>query len=291
MPTVKLNGTDIFYEDHGPHSAPTIVFSPLLFLDTSIYAPMVAAFSDEYRVITYDHRGQGQSSRLTKRTNLETTTQDAIDLIEYLRVDPCHFVGNCLGAYVGLNIAVRRSDILKSCTVIGAVAEAEPSQSIRDMDQFFDTMKRDGAKMGMQGFMNMVFGESFRASRDPAVIQRREKIMARLNSLTSAELENAKQIFHRQALTNQELKNITVPVMIIAGDEDQPSNLAAYRRLSEVIPHVTYKTIHHAGYAITLEQPQDLINVIRDFVEKSEREYAARAAQKSKLQKPHVRTR
>ncbi|HEY8269730.1 MAG TPA: alpha/beta hydrolase, partial [Pseudobdellovibrionaceae bacterium] len=78
MPRVKLNDTEIYYEDHGPQQAPAIVFSPFLYMDTTMYDPMVAAFSEEYRVIIYDHRGQGQSWHASKKTDLLATTKDAI---------------------------------------------------------------------------------------------------------------------------------------------------------------------------------------------------------------------
>jgi 3-oxoadipate enol-lactonase len=84
------------------------------------------------------------------------------------------------------------------------------------------------------------------------------------------ELDSAKQIFHRQEIRPEALKKIQVPVLIVAGDEDQPSNIGGYRKLSEMIPHVTYKTIHHAGYTVMLEQSQELINVLRDFIERAE---------------------
>jgi 3-oxoadipate enol-lactonase len=279
---MKLNGTEIYYEDHGPKEAPAIIFSSLLYMDTTVFDPMVAALSDEYRVITYDHRGQGQSWHASKKTDLLTTTKDAAELIENLKIEPCHFVGNCLGAYVALNLAVLRPDLLKSCTLIGAIAESETPQGIKEMDRFLESMKKTGAKSGMTAFANSNFGESFRASKDPLVVARREKIMQHLLSLSPEQLENARQIFHRQTISKSELQKIAVPVLILAGDEDQPHNVAAYKRLGQVITHVTYKTVQHAGYAVAIEQPHAVINLLRDHIEKAERAYSARVIPKGK---------
>ncbi|WP_413289257.1 alpha/beta fold hydrolase [Bdellovibrio sp. HCB337] len=279
MPTVKFNGTDIYYTDNGPQNAPAIVFSPLLYMDASIYQPMIDAFSDEYRVICYDHRGQGQSSRVNKKSDLQTSIQDAIHLIEHLKIEPCHFVGNCLGAYVGLNLAVQRSDLLKSCTVMGAVAESESIQTIKEMDHFLDSMKKHGAKSGMESFANMAFGASFRASKDPSVVAKREKLLEHFSKLSPDELENMRQVFHHRDLSKEDLKKISVPVLIIAGDEDQPHNISAYKRLGLEIPHVAYKTVQHAGYALVVEQPYEVIHLVRDHIEKAERSYTAQVTQ------------
>jgi 3-oxoadipate enol-lactonase len=279
---MKLNGTEIYYEDHGPKDAAAIIFSPSLYMDTTIYEPMVEAFSDEYRVITYDHRGQGQSWHASKKTDLLNSTRDVIELIENLKIEPCHFVGACLGAYVGLNLAVLRTDLLKSCALIGASAEAENPQAVKEMDRFLESMKKSGAMSGMTAFANNNFGESFRANKDPLVVARREKIIEHLLNLTPEQLENGRQIFHRQAISKSQLQKITVPVLIMAGDEDQPSNVAAYKRLGQDIPHVNYKTVQHAGYSVALEQPQAVINLLQDHIDKAEKAYTARVGIKGK---------
>lgn len=286
MPKVKLNGADIYYEDRGPQDAPAIVFSPLLYMDTSVYEPIVDIFSEEYRVITYDHRGQGQSARNIKKSDLQTSTKDAISLIEHLKIEPCHFVGNCLGAFVGLNLAIQRSDLLKSCTLMGAVPEGSTSKEMKEMDTYLESLKKEGAKSGMQSYANKIFGASFRASKDPVVVERREKIMQHLTEMSVDELENARQIFHRQTISKEDLQKISAPVLIIAGDEDSPESLASYKRLGMMIPHVSYKTIHHAGYATVVEQPYEVANLVRDHIEKAERSYAAMmSSQKKSKQK------
>lgn len=275
MPKVKVNGTEIYFEEHGSREAPAIVLSPLLYLDTSIYKPIIDLFADEYRVITYDHRGQGQSARNTKKSDLATSTKDAAALIEYLHAEPCHFVGNCLGAFVGLNLAVQRPDLLKSCTLMGAVPEGSAAREMKDMDQYLDGLKKDGPRLGMQSLVNKVFGASFRASVDPLIVERREKIIQHFKDISIDELENARQVFHRQTISKEELQKIECPVLIIAGDEDAPDFLASYKRLGLMIPHVNYKTIHHAGYSLVVEQPYEVAHLVRDHIEKAERSYAA----------------
>lgn len=291
MPIAKVNGTEIYYEDQGPKGAPAIVLSPLLYMSTEVYKPIVDLFTDEYRVITYDHRGQGQSGRNLRKSDLQTSTKDAAALIEYLHVEPCHFVGNCLGAFVGLNLAVQRSDLLKSCTLMGAVPESATSKDAKDMDEYLDALKKEGPRLGMQSLVNKIFGESFRASIDPILVERREKIVEHLKNITPDELENARQVFHRSEISKEELQQISVPVLIIAGDEDSPEFLASYKRLGLAIPHLSYKTIHHAGYSLVVEQPYEVAHLVRDHIENAERSYAAMGASKKKSKGKSQRAR
>ena len=56
-----VNGIDLYYESHGSDSAPTIVFAHGRGGNHMSWWQQVAAFSGEYRCITFDHRGWGAS--------------------------------------------------------------------------------------------------------------------------------------------------------------------------------------------------------------------------------------
>lgn len=277
MATLKINGSEYYYEEHGPKDAPAIVLSPLLYTDTSVYEPLVRILSDEYRVIVCDHRGLGKSSG-NPSISLEHSAKDVASLIEQLDLGPCHFVGNCLGAYVGLRLAITRSDLLKSCTLMGASAEAESEETVRDMDTFIANAKKNGMKSSAKAFSEMWFGSTFRGTKDPVQVSRREKWINHAGKLKAESLDAAGQIFHRKDVT-KDLSKISCAVFVMAGDEDSPTNLEAYRRLAKGIPNAEFKTIHHAGYALAIEQPEEIAENVRTFIGKVERRWAAKQKQ------------
>ncbi|ASD63705.1 alpha/beta fold hydrolase [Bdellovibrio bacteriovorus] len=269
MATLKLHGHEYYYEDHGPKDAPSIVLSPLVYTDTTVYEPIARILADDYRVITYDHRGLGRSEH-TVSPSLESGAKDVAALIEQLGVGPCHFVGNCLGAYIGLQLAIRRSDLLKSCTLMGAVAEGESDETIKAMEGFVANIKKEGMKAGVNDFAKMWFGDTFRATKDPIQVSRREKWLSHIKHMKPEEMDSALQIFRRTDMS-EELNKVHCAVLILAGDEDSPSNLEAYRRMAKALPAGEYKTIHHAGFALVIEQPEEVAENIRTFVGKVER--------------------
>ena len=57
MPTIDINGTEIFYTDEGLRNAPAMVLSHSLFFDHTMFDHQVDFFKDRMRVIRYDHRG------------------------------------------------------------------------------------------------------------------------------------------------------------------------------------------------------------------------------------------
>ena len=60
MPTEKLNGIDIYYEEHG--SGPTIIMTHGLGDSAALWAPLAEELADSYRLIGWDMRGHYRSA-------------------------------------------------------------------------------------------------------------------------------------------------------------------------------------------------------------------------------------
>src|SRR5262245_40544466 len=125
MPTVKVNGVELFYKETG-RGPETIVFSHGFMMDHSMFEAQRSAFSGRYRVIAYDHRGQGQSEDPGTGHDMETLTTDAASLILALEASPCHFAGLSMGGFIGLRLAARRPALLRSLTLMNTGAGREP---------------------------------------------------------------------------------------------------------------------------------------------------------------------
>lgn len=272
MATLNVNGAPLYYEDHGPKDAPAIVLSPLLYTDTSVFEPMVRMLSEDYRVICYDHRGSGKTTGVVS-PSIESSAKDVASLIEKLNLGPCHFFGNCLGADVGLQLAVSRSDLLRSCVLAGPNYQADAEDVVKRNDAQVDKIKASGMKEGLKDFANMWFGSTFRNTKDPIQVMRREKWLNHLAKMKPEEIDQVRQIFHRKDLS-KELGRIRCDVLVLCGDEDSPESLESSRKVAKAIPGAEIKTIHHAGYALVIEQPEEVAEVMKAFVNKVERRFA-----------------
>ncbi|WP_238049409.1 alpha/beta hydrolase [Psychrobacter sp. Ps7] len=91
-----------------------------------MFAHQTEYFSKTIRIVSYDLRDQGQSSRSDlKSVDMDTHTDDAIALIEALNLAPCFFADNSMGGFIALRLASRRPDLLKGCIVLGSSGELE----------------------------------------------------------------------------------------------------------------------------------------------------------------------
>jgi 3-oxoadipate enol-lactonase len=106
------------------------VFSNGLLWSEAMFHNQIEVLKERYRYVTYDHRDQGQSEVTESGYDIESLYHDAIVLIERLGCAPCHFVGLSMGGFIGLRVAVRRSDLLKSLILVETSADPEPRENV-----------------------------------------------------------------------------------------------------------------------------------------------------------------
>ncbi len=112
MPKAPINGTDLYYESHGDDSAPAIVFAHGRGGNHMSWWQQVAAFSAEYRCITFDHRGWG-ASIVPETTGAghgsplrENFIDDLAALLDHLKIEKAFLVAQSMGGFSCLGFAL-----------------------------------------------------------------------------------------------------------------------------------------------------------------------------------------
>lgn len=95
---VTSDGARIYYEDRG--KGIPLVLVPGFMCTTRFYDRNVPKLSEKYRVITFDSRGSGLSSKTLQGNNLKRHAQDLKELIDFLDLDQVVLMGWSLGASV-----------------------------------------------------------------------------------------------------------------------------------------------------------------------------------------------
>lgn len=255
MPNVEVNGTRIHYEESGPQDAPAIVFSHSLFFDRRMFVHQVERFSDDYRVVVYDHRGQGESADAPLESlDMDTLTDDAAALIEALDLAPCHFVGNSMGGFIAVRLAARRPDLLRSAVAMGSSAEEEYKKE--DFGPLVSHMQEHGTTGVIDSLMYIMFGDS--TMQDPEKERLREEWRDYMLGLDSAIGDAAYGVVYRGRVL-EELSGATVPVLAIAGGEDHAYEVPLSGNIAETAPDGKVVSVPRAGHSLAVEQP-DVVN-------------------------------
>ena len=116
-----------FFDVHesGQPGAPTVLLSAGLGGTAGYWTPQLAALEARYRIVAYDQAGTGRNKRdLLDDHSIAAMADEALAVMAATNTDKAHFVGHALGALIGLHLAVRHPDRLRSLTVVNGWAAA-----------------------------------------------------------------------------------------------------------------------------------------------------------------------
>ncbi|PKM07807.1 MAG: alpha/beta hydrolase [Gammaproteobacteria bacterium HGW-Gammaproteobacteria-4] len=252
MPLVDVNGTQLNYRIDGD-GAETVVMAHGLLMDLSMYDAQVPALAGQYRVIRYDHRGQGDSQATRVGLDMDTLCEDAAALIAALDAGPCHFVGMSMGGFMALRLAARHPDLLRSLTLIDSSAWAEPRRErLR-----FHAMRLGAWVFGLKPFIPAMLKLMFGASslRDPAKAGMIAHWRARLATRPKRVLHAVKAVVQRSD-ASAELANIRCPTLIVVGAEDVLTSPKHAEFMAKSIENATLVQIPAVGHSANMEAPE-----------------------------------
>lgn len=261
MPNITLGDVTLSYTDTG-QGAETIVFSHGFLMSQELFAPQIAALKDRYRCIAYDHRGQAGSSVPTDGYDMDTVAEDGRKLIEALGVGPVHFVGLSMGGFVGIRLASRHPDHLKSLVLMDTSADEEPH--ILKYRVLGVIAKLFGLGVVANKTMHILFGASF--MRDPARAAERATWKTHITRHDrSGVLKALRGVTDRKSVYGL-LGQITVPTLVLTGEEDVATEPEKGRRIAQAIPGARFDLIPQAGHSAPVENPHAVTEAIAAFV-------------------------
>lgn len=266
MPIKKLNGTEIYYEEHG--SGPeTLVFSHGLLMSGDMFSDQVKAFSDRYRCIAYDHRGQSRSAITESGYDMDTLTEDAAALIRELDCAPCHFAGLSMGGFVGMRLAIRHPKLLKSLTLMDTTADPEPEQNKGPYRRLAFIGRWLSFGLVIKPLMKIMFGQTF--LEDPARTAVREKWRKHLLGLNRKGTSRAAHgVINRNGVYDQ-LEAIKTPTLIIVGKEDVATPPVKSERMHEAISDSVLRVLPRGGHSSCIEEPELVTAAMKEFLDQN----------------------
>jgi pimeloyl-ACP methyl ester carboxylesterase len=262
MPVIEVNGVGIYYEETG--SGPeTIVFSHGLLMSGEMFSEQVAAFKDRYRCICYDHRGQCRSDTTSTGYDMDTLTEDAAALIRALDAAPCHFAGLSMGGFVGLRLAIRHPELLRSLTLLDTTADPEPEQNKSPYRRLAFIGRWLSFRMVINPLMKIMFGRSF--LDDPARAELRKRWRNHLLSLERVGTTRAAHgVIDREGVYDR-LGEIRTPTLIVVGSEDVATPPAKSERMHAAIAGSVYRKLPRGGHSSTIEEPAAVTEAMQQF--------------------------
>lgn len=258
----QLGGFQIGYDDIGRGI-------PMVFLhgfphDRALWSTQRGALADQVRCIIPDGRGFGLSSTHGPHS-VEQYADDVIALLDHLGIPHAVICGLSMGGYVAMAVWRRhpsRVQALVFCDTRGAPDSAEGKAR---RDEQIALVRKQGVGAIREALLTGMVGSTTR-SRRPDVVAALRTMMSRQ---PAAGVVGALQALRDRPDSRPSLATITVPTLVLVGDEDVLTPISEARAIAEALPpaaRVRLEIIAGAGHVPCLERPAATTHALSDFV-------------------------
>ncbi|WP_111670662.1 alpha/beta fold hydrolase [Algoriphagus litoralis] len=263
MPNIEVNGVNLYYEEKGSGKE-TVFFAHGLLWSHRMFHQQMDHLSKRYRVIAYDHRGQGQSE-VKGPFDMDTVASDAAALIQKLGGGPVHFVGLSMGGFVGIRLAARHPELIKSLVLLETSANAEPVENLPQYKTLNGIVKWLGVIPPIASkVMHIMFAESWLSNpANKALIKHwKTELSSNKRSITGP----VDGVIYRKGVED-ELSKISCPTMILVGDEDVATKPEKSKYIQMGIAKAKLHVIPGAGHSSCIEKPDEVNRLIGEWLE------------------------
>lgn len=264
MASINVNGLEVYYTEQGSGDE-TMVFGHGLLMDTSMWDAVAPQFANQYRVICFDFRGQGKTADPGQGYGIDTLVTDVSAFIQAISTKPVHYVGLSMGGMVGLPLAARHPDLLRSLVLLDTSAQAEPRLNRIKYAVMTAIVKTFGVKPLVPAMLPLMFGKS--TLNNPAKREIISYWKQKLLALKKTIVGPVSGVTKRRDITS-ELVNIRCPTLMIVGDEDQTTTLSCAENIVAYIANVELKIIPQCGHSSALEKPDTVSDLMKQFYSK-----------------------
>jgi 3-oxoadipate enol-lactonase len=267
---IIANGVRLHYTEAG--AGPAVICLHGLGLNLGLFRHQFPLWSQRYRTIAYDLRGMGQSEAPGRRGGTHTVEMHAHDLgalLDALQVQGASLVAQAFGAFAALHYAVQHPERVRALIVFNTCAfMGEPgiSQGLYRAAR----AELDGMDPLLDTAMTRWFTEPFRREH-PEAIQYYRKMLGSTPPLGYA--ASAREL--AQLDLRPELAQVKCPTLVLAGELDWSTPVAAHEVIAASIPNSRLVVVQGASHTLPEEQPEEFARLSLAFLEESLRRPAS----------------
>ena len=263
-----IGSNTIAYLDSAPgdHSLRTYVLLHAFPLGANQWEPQIRSIPAGWRLITPDLRGFGGSTELDSLSALAITdyAHDVVDLLEELALPRAVIGGLSMGGYAALALLQSAPQYVEALVLADTRATADSPEGRANRRSMLALVDREGPSGVAREMMPKLLGKTTRET-NPAIEAQVRRLIKQQSPV--AIRGGIHRMMHRPDTTAL-LPLITVPTLVIVGEEDELTPPEDSRRIAEAVPGATLVTIPAAGHLSNLEQPDAFNAALNAFLAK-----------------------
>ena len=249
MPTVKVNGCNIYHETHGQGDPLVLIMG--LRRNLEWWYHQIPFLAQHFKVAVFDNRGAGRSEKPKIDYSIRLFADDTAALMDALGIDHAHVVGVSMGGYIAQELAINHpqkvTDLILGCTSCGGKKVVMMSD---ERMAKFTAIQNLSPEEILHKNMDIFFSDEYVASNPSTIAEFIKISMRHYQPADAFERQFAACLKHD---TTDRLSKINQPTLIMTGDDDPLVPPENSFNLKEFLPHAQLSVFPKGRHCFFME--------------------------------------
>jgi 3-oxoadipate enol-lactonase len=260
MKNNRINGLSVFDSENGKEP---LVFVHAFPLNSGMWDLQVKAFSTDYRVITYDVRGLGESRQSNNQFMMENFADDFISIIDELKPGKVNAIGLSMGGYIIQRALIKRKELFKSVVFADTRLERDTNDGLALRAASLQKLLKGQRNEFLDGFLiNLINKKSYN----------NKELVSNIKSLMSVNTDEgiagAMLALATRSNNLNAYSDFDLPVLAIVGRDDILTPPECSNNIKNNFINSEMVIIEDSGHLSNLENPDLFNKYLRTFLEK-----------------------
>jgi 3-oxoadipate enol-lactonase len=260
VPTVDAGGTELHYLRAGA-GEPMLLIQGMSATHMTWGRPFLDELEPHFECVVFDNRGMGLSGRAELPFTIADMATDTVALLDALEIESAHVVGISMGGMIAQELALAHPERIRTLT-LGATYCGGPKGTLmapEDLQLLDEAMASGERERVFRAMWEINLSPGFRENegRFTAFKEMGEALPAPGPVI----LQQMRACGAHKA--SERLAQISVPTLVIHGDEDRLLGPSNGREIAALIP-ARLEMLEGVGHMFWWEQPQRSAELIRE---------------------------
>ena len=262
MPFARNGTVKLYWESIGQGPAVLLVAGRGMTVDG--WWATIPVLADSFRVITFDNRDTGRSSRLSLPYSVAQMAEDAVAVLDAAGEQCAHVYGISLGSLVAQEVALRHPERVEALVLgassAGGFAAYMPSSFV---SSFFTRAGAMTVEEAEWAAVSLTYGEKTRRLHP-------ERIFTDIAHRLTSPLPPAASLRQAAAVTAHDaydrLNQVAAPTLVVRGGRDPLVPQAWAEEIVRRLPRGELRVLPGLGHTINYTAPREFIAALRPFL-------------------------
>lgn len=261
---LNVNDIEICIDDTEQGENALLLIHGLTGDKTTMY-PIRDMFKDEYRVITIDTRGHGESTRPQEYT-IDDHALDVHEIIKELDLEKADILGYSMGSYIALRAAEVKCDDIDHLILLCT----KPNGKTSSVARLLKEANLDITQVTQEEMIGAILKASVAPDTFEKIASGELDVDSILNGEENQQLNEEEKAAEDASLANfdnsKDYDKVTCKTLVISAEYDGINPQKLGREVADGIEGAKFELIKNAGHLAAFEQTEEFIKIVKDFL-------------------------